>query len=219
MTSHARTIAAAVAAVSASSPAIGYSVEESARYTLGLAGFSEAPEGMNTEEVIQLVLSVAAGLGLGTLLNSWLSQRWDGRRVGSEAIGKIMGQLVGVVGFAKDQIAENERVLALVKRGELSPDRAREQLCEDHMDIGAMVMGARIICEVACIDVQPLVIALEEFRLGAIEIMRRQKDLLGNENPDVQGENLVTKMTLADKERDLVNAAVAFTKMIKKTRF
>jgi hypothetical protein len=49
--------------------------------------------------------------------------------------------------------------------------------------------------------------------------MRRQKDLLGNENPDVQGENLVTKMTLADKERDLVNAAVAFTKMIKKTRF
>jgi hypothetical protein len=58
-----------------------------------------------------------------------------------------MGQLVGLVGSAKDQIAENETILARVERGELSPDRARERLCEDHVEIGALVMAARILCE------------------------------------------------------------------------
>ena len=174
---------------------------------------------MNTEEIVRIVLSAAAGLGMGTLLNSWLTRRWESQQEVSRAIGNIAGQLVGIVGSAKDQVAENEVILAQVRRGELSPDRARAKLREQQIEIGSMIMGIQIICEAVSIEVQPLLAALEEFRLSAMEVMREQAKTLEGEAPEGQYDNIALMMRLSEKERSLISASVTFIKVIKHAKF
>lgn len=174
---------------------------------------------MTIDGIITHILSAVAGLGLGTFINSWMTHRWEARNEGSKAIGEIVGRLIGIVGAAKDQISENERILAQVKRGDIKEGVANELLNDGQVDIGQMIMSARILCEAVYVDVQPLVRALEEYRLSAIETMRRQKEFLGSESPEVAGESFVMKVDLAKKERDLVNETVALIQSLKRAKF
>jgi hypothetical protein len=174
---------------------------------------------MTTEEVIRIVLSAAAGLGLGTFLNNWFSRRWDNKREVARAIGEIVGQLIGTVGSARDQIQENERILAQLARGDISTELAREALSESDMDIGNLVMGARIVCGAVNIDVQPLVTALEEYRTSALNTMQQQRDRLQNVKVKPEIENSTNKLDYQNNEDNLVNVSIGIVKSLRKARF
>ena len=174
---------------------------------------------MNAEDVAQLVLGLMGGLGLGTFLNNWLTRRWEEKKVGSEAIGNIVGQLIGVVGSAKDQVTENERILTRVEVGELEPDHAQSLIRDDQVDVGMMVMSARIMCEAAAVDVKPLLDALEEYNSCATEVMRQQKNRLGSERADQTRNKSTLEARWASSETALINASVKVMKSIKKAKF
>lgn len=79
-------------------------------------------------------------------------------------------------------------------------------------------MGARIICKAVGIEAQPLVIALEEFRLSAIEVMQQQKMSLGG-GLEEQDQKDTLMVRLLEKEHNLINTTSKFMKSIKKAKF
>lgn len=80
-------------------------------------------------------------------------------------------------------------------------------------------MAVQIICGTARIDVQPLLVAISDFRSGAMEVMRSQERILEGDDLDAQQELVTSKAKLAGRERDLVAASVAALRSIQKAKF
>lgn len=174
---------------------------------------------MTVEEIIRLILTGAAGLGLGTMLNSWLTQRWQSRREAAKELANIISELIAIVGSAKDQVAENDLIRARAKRGEITPEAASESLKDGQVNVGVMIMRAHIACQATGVDGRALLIAIDEYRLSAIETMRRQREFLEETRIEVPGETFVMKGQLSRKEQDLVDEAAKFAKAMNRASF
>lgn len=174
---------------------------------------------MSIEEILRLILSAMAGLGIGSFINSIFIRRWERQKEGSKAIGEVIGRLIGIVGSAKDDIAVNERVISEYKAGKINSETASVRISYEPISIGTMEISARIMCKSAKVDAQPFLLELQEYRLTAIEYMRWQKELVEGERDEIEGENFVLKMNLAEKENKLVGASASLFEALKKAKF
>lgn len=173
---------------------------------------------MTYDNIINLLLSASAGLGLGTFLNNWQLRRWESRKEGMNALAGMAGKIVGFVSVSKDTIEENDNTLEQLKRGEITADVAREKVRVDFSPIGSMVIGIKVGSKISGVSSQSLVNSIRVYQTETNKTMRQQYDSIMRIDDDTIPASHYSA-DLEDRERSLVNEAAAFLRKMNRAKF